>query len=119
MKPNMKVRRVIAHATHHRISLHSVKISGFQPKLLYAVAYVAAVRLPTRGIFSLPGGHALSTILPDGEAGRHSSPTVISSLLLQTSFGFIFDHFNIRKSPRALLARQHIKRAVACDIRTY
>ena len=54
MKPNMKVRRVIAHATHHRISLHSVKISGFQPKLLYAVAYVPPeARFRVRGGFSV------------------------------------------------------------------
>jgi len=33
---NMKVRRVITHVAHHRISPHSVKISGFRPKLLYA-----------------------------------------------------------------------------------
>ena len=103
---NKKVRRVdmIPHA-RTVVSRLCCENYRFSTKLLYAVAYVAAVRLPTRGIFSLPGGHALSTILPDGEAGRHSSPTVISSLLLQTSFGFIFDHFNIRKSPRALLAR--------------
>ena len=40
MKQNRKVRRVDGHATHHRISPHSVKISGFLLKLLYAVAYV-------------------------------------------------------------------------------
>ena len=37
---NMKVRRVMAHATHHRISLYFLKISGFLVKLQYAVAYV-------------------------------------------------------------------------------
>ena len=50
MKPNMKVRRVeiTPHVAHSRISPHSLKISGFQSKLLYAVAYVDAVLLGFR-----------------------------------------------------------------------
>ena len=41
MKPNMKVRRMdCSIRAHSRISPHSMKISGSQSKLLYAVAYV-------------------------------------------------------------------------------
>ena len=37
MKRNIKVRRVDTTQHNNRISLHPVKISGFQPKLLYVL----------------------------------------------------------------------------------